>query len=202
MASITLLSDKFDNGDPYTIRVIEDHDIHSCLNIYNYYVNNSAITFATKEPSIEEFSALVNDTKCSFPFLVVASKGKILGYTYAHQLGSRGAFCHSVELSIYLSHNVRTLGLGSKLYEVMERLLVQQGILNLYASIATPVDKEDEYLTCASLKFHQKLGFKVVGTLTKCGYKFGRFYNLTWAEKLIAPHQNYEAPERTPPRYY
>ena len=63
------------------------------------------------------------------------------------------------ELSIYLDHKVRALGIGAKLYEVMEHLLKQQGILNLYACIATPVDKPDEYLTDASLHFHHKQGF-------------------------------------------
>ena len=37
----------------------------------------------------------------------------------------------------------------------------------------------------------------VVGTLNQCGYKFERFYNLTWAEKFIGPHHNHQAPNHT-----
>lgn len=194
-----LFEDKLTDGSSLIIRMASLDDVDSLLTIYNYYVEHTAITFATQKPSTEEFTQLISSTLKDFPFLVAVKEDKPIGYCYAHQLGSRGAFCHSVELSIYLDHKVRALGIGAKLYEVMEPLLKQQGILNLYACIATPVDKPDEYLTDASLHFHHKQGFTVVGTLNQCGYKFERFYNLTWAEKFIGPHHNHQAPKRTKP---
>ena len=138
---------------------------------------------------------------------MAVKEDKPIGYCYAHQLGSRGAFCHSVELSIYLDHKVRALGIGAKLYEVMEPLLKQQGILNLYACIATPVDKPDEYLTDASLHFHHKQGFTIIKVPNQCGYKFERFYDLTrqkihWpstiTKPLIAPSQVYYSKSSKP----
>ena len=61
------------------------------------------------------------------------------------------------------------------------------GVLNLYACIGW-CDEEDEYLTHASPAFHSALGFTLAGTFQKCGYKFGRWYDMIWMEKLIGEH--------------
>lgn len=72
------------------------------------------------------------------------------------------------------------------LYQKLENELKDNGITNLYAYIGTPVKDEDEYLTFNSVKFYKHLGFEQVGEFHKCGYKFDRWYNMVWMEKLIA----------------
>ena len=46
----------------------------------------------------------------------------------------------------------------------------------------------DEYLDFNSEQFHAHLGYTTVGTFHKCGYKFGRWYNMIWMEKMIGEH--------------
>ena len=67
------------------------------------------------------------------------------------------------------------------------------GILNLYACIGYP-ETEDEYLTRNSAGFHAHLGYIKVGEFHKCGYKFGRWYNMIWMEKMIGEHEDRKAP--------
>ena len=69
----------------------------------------------------------------------------------------------------------------------MEQRLKEMGILNLYACIAYP-EVEDEYLDKNSVLFHEHLGYVKVGEFHKCGYKFGRWYNMIWMEKIIGEH--------------
>lgn len=57
-----------------------------------------------------------------------------------------------------------------------------------YACIGYP-EKDDEYLTTNSADFHEHLGLKKVGGFYKCGYKFDRWYNMIWMEKIIGKHQ-------------
>ena len=65
--------------------------------------------------------------------------------------------------------------------------LKRQNILNLNACIAyTPT--ENAYLTNASIYFHESLEYKKVGHFTKCGYKFGTWYDVIWMEKIIGDH--------------
>ena len=70
------------------------------------------------------------------------------------------------------------------MYEALEKELRSRGIVNLYACIADPIT-EDEYLTKNSERFHRAMGYVKVGDFHKCGYKFGRLYNMIWMEKII-----------------
>ena len=80
--------------------------------------------------------------------------------------------------------------MGKKLYKALEQALELQKITNLYACIAYPKE-EDEYLTKNSVEYHQHLGYRMVGEFYNCGYKFGRWYNMVWMEKIIAPHKDH-----------
>lgn len=51
------------------------------------------------------------------------------------------------------------------------------------------LEMNDEYLTMNSIQFHTHLGFTRVGEFHKCGYKFGRWYHMTWMEKIIGEHK-------------
>jgi phosphinothricin acetyltransferase len=87
-----------------------------------------------------------------------------------------------------VDRDARGRGYGRKLYEALEEKLRAQGILNMYACIGSPV-VEDEYLTRNSELFHQHLGFSKVGEFHQCGYKFHRWYNSVWMEKIIGEHR-------------
>ncbi len=58
------------------------------------------------------------------------------------------------------------------------------------ACIAVP-GPEDPYLTDASILFHQKMGFTEVGTFHNSGFKFGRWYDMIWMEKMIGEHTDH-----------
>ena len=60
-------------------------------------------------------------------------------------------------------------------------------ILNMNACISWP-KAEDEYLTKNSVQFHEHMGFRLAGEFHDSGYKFGRWYNVVWMEKMIGDH--------------
>jgi phosphinothricin acetyltransferase len=33
------------------------------------------------------------------------------------------------------------------------------------------------------------MGYRLVGTFNQCGYKFGRWYDMIWMEKMIGAHE-------------
>ena len=67
------------------------------------------------------------------------------------------------------------------------------GIRNLYACISDPI-AEDETLTSASPRFHARMGYEKIGEFHRCGFKFGRWYNMIWMEKLLPGHDGDPAP--------
>ena len=163
-------------------------DAEALLNIYAYYVKNTAITFEYDVPTLEEFKQRITNTLKKYPYLVVVKEGTILGYAYAGVFKNRAAYDWSAEMTIYLKYDAVKCGLGRMLYEALETEMKKRGFLNLYACIGYPIE-EDEYLTRNSAEFHAHLGYQTVGEFHKCGYKFGRWYNMIWMEKLIGEHK-------------
>lgn len=170
------------------IRNASIEDAERILEIYAYYVKNTAITFEYDVPTLEEFQDRIKNIRKRYPYLVIERDGIIQGYAYAGTFVGRAAYDWSCETTIYLDHNAQKRGMGRKIYEALEDRLRQMGILNLYACIGYP-EQEDEYLNRNSADFHAHLGFKKAGEFHKCGYKFGRWYNMIWMEKIIGEHQ-------------
>ena len=170
------------------IRSAEPEDAERLLEIYAYYVLDTAITYEYAVPDPEEFRGRIRNTLAHYPYLVLEEKGVIQGYAYAGPFHSRAAYARCCEVSIYLHRDARKRGFGRMLYEALEERLRAMGMLNLYACIGDPVE-EDEYLTRNSEQFHRHLGFVRVGTFHLCGYKFGRWYNMIWMEKIIGEHR-------------
>ncbi len=88
------------------------------------------------------------------------------------------------------------MGIGRKLHDALEEVLKESGFLNMNACIAYP-EVEDEYLTRNSVEFHSHLGYELIGEFHKCGYKFHRWYNMVWMEKIIGEHTE----EQKKPRF-
>lgn len=176
-----------------TVGNAELKDAERLLEIYDYYVKNTAITFEYTTPTLEEFRGRMGKTMQKYPYLVAEKDGQIAGYAYAGAFVGRAAYDWSCETSIYLDKNARKCGIGKTLYAALEKELKKMGILNMYACIGYP-DNEDEYLTKNSAEFHSHIGFVQVGEFHKCGYKFGRWYNMIWMEKIIGEHKEKQAP--------
>ena len=178
------------------VREATPEDAPRLLEIYAYYVENTAITFEYDVPSVEEFRDRILHIKEKYPYLVIEEDGVIRGYAYAGVFKGRAAYDRSCEMTIYLDREAAGRGpgtgrgLGRKLYEALEEELKARGILNLYACIGVPAaNKEaDEYLNHNSEQFHAHMGYTTVGTFHLCGYKFGRWYNMIWMEKMIGEH--------------
>lgn len=171
-----------------SIRSASVADTESILKIYSHYVKNTAISFEYDVPTMDAFKDRITHTLEKYPYLVAEQNGRIIGYAYGSQFHARAAYSHCAEVSIYVDMDARKCGVGRILYEALEEKLKNQGILNLYACIAY-TDKEDEYLNNNSAEFHAHLGYTEIGRFHKCGYKFGRWYDMIWMEKMIGEHK-------------
>jgi sortase and related acyltransferases len=173
--------------DDISIRFAKPEDAKELLKIYAYYVTDTAISFETEVPSEEEFKLRIEEVLKSYPFIVACKDDEILGYAYLHSFVGRKAYELSAETTIYLNPDKKKMGIGKKLYSVLEDIAKAQNITNLYSCIGY-VDKEDEYLNNNSAQFHEHMGYRMVGKFENCGHKFGRWYHMVWMEKIIGEH--------------
>lgn len=174
--------------DSLIIRSATLDDCRKILEIYSYYVTNTAISYEYTVPSYEEFRQRIAATLEKYPYFVLEKEGEILGYSYAAPFKTREAYRYSVETTIYLKNGLQKKGLGKLLLSALEKELAERGFTNANACIAF-TEPDDEYLNRNSMEFHSHMGYSLVGRFHKCAYKFGRWYDMIWMEKHIGEHR-------------
>lgn len=171
----------------FQIEKVTTKDAAELLKIYGPYVEKTAISFEYEIPSVEEFANRIDQISNRYPYLKVVSDGEILGYAYANTFKARASYDWAVETTIYVREDCKGSGIGRLLYDALEASLKNMGILSMNACIAS-TDKEGVYLTNDSMHFHEKMGFALVGKFHSCGYKFDRWFDMIWMEKMIGEH--------------
>ena len=170
------------------ITVATSTDAADIAIIYAPYVQDTAITFEYEAPGAQEMAERIERISATHPWLVARDpSGVAVGYAYASPYYGRAAYAWCVETSIYVAREKRGHGAGSALYRELERTLAAQGVLNLYACIAT-TSTPDTHLDNGSVTFHTRLGYREIGRFPKCGYKFGRWYDTVWMERDLGEH--------------
>lgn len=159
------------------IRIATEADVPAMLDIYAPYILTTTVTFEYDVPCRRAFTQRFYDITAQFPWLVWEEKGRILGYAYASAPFTRPAYGWCAEPSVYLSRDARGRGIGGKLYAALEAVLLDQGYHLLYALITG----ENE----ASLRFHEKQGYRFLAEFPACGYKFDRCLGVIWMEKRL-----------------
>ena len=167
------------------IRLASADDAEEILAIYAPYVRKTAVTFEYEVPDPGEFRSRIEETLKNYPYLVAAEAGRILGYAYAGAFRKRIAYQHSAEMSIYLDEHCRQHGIGRLLYRELEKRLPEQNVFSAYAGVTTTERENDAFLTDASVRFHEKMGYAKIGEYHLCGYKFDQWYNVAWFEKTL-----------------
>lgn len=159
------------------IRSITDGDIRTCLDIYNYYIENTTITFEEEPLTEAEFLERVTRIKKNYPYIVCVSDGRTIGYAYLDKYSERSAFRFTADLSIYVDKDFRHFGVGAELYRHIEKLAKEAGIRNIISVITSEND--------ASVAFHEKNGFESVGRISDVGFKFGKWLGVDFYRKKL-----------------
>lgn len=160
-----------------SVRVARLDDMERLTEIYAYYVEETNVSFEYEAPTVEEFTERYENIIKKYPYLVAEVDGKIVGYSYAGTFKPRMAYNWCVETTVYLDKECTGSGIGKALYTTLESYLLRQKIKNLYACITHPYS--------VSAEFHTRRGYKKVAHFEKCGYKFGKWHDMIWMEKII-----------------
>ncbi len=159
------------------IRNVTLKDAHQIAAIYNYYILNSIITFEETSIDAVEMSHRITSVITEFPWLVYEIDGQIIGYAYASKWKGRCAYKYSVESTVYLKNGAQAKGVGTQLYTELIKRLKHLKIHSVIGGIALPNQ--------ASIRLHEKLGFKKAAHFKEVGYKFEKWIDVTYWELLI-----------------
>ena len=159
-----------------TIRDAEPTDVTEIARIYNWYVENTPITF--EEQQVSEVVMGQRLGAARHPWLVLAHRGRVLGFAYAGTFRSRSAYRFTAETTIYLARDAQGKGLGTYLYESLIDRLRDTPAHLLMAIIALPNEK--------SIGLHEKLGFEKTGHLKQVGRKFDRWIDVGYWQLTLS----------------
>lgn len=160
------------------IRPCEMKDTASICQIYNYYIENTIVTFEQQPVSIQIMQQRISTGMKNFPWLVCEVDGEVLGYAYASHWKNRAAYEYSVESTIYIMNGRHHSGYGQALYSALLQQL-SHDYHAIIAGIALPNE--------ASINFHQSFGFEKIAQFREVGKKFGRWIDVGYWQK-INPH--------------
>jgi phosphinothricin acetyltransferase len=158
------------------IRTANLEDAAAIAAIYNFYVESSHSTFETETVNESEMRRRVSEILENYPFLVGEENGEIIGYAYAARYKTRAGYRHSVEISVYIKNGIGGKGVGTILYENLFDELKAKPVHAIVAGIALPNE--------ASIRLHEKFGFKKVAHFSEIGFKHGRWIDVGYWEKI------------------
>jgi phosphinothricin acetyltransferase len=156
------------------IRAVEADDAARMAEIYNYYVENTIITFESEPVTPAEFLRRIGAHPEQLPWYVIEDSGIVIGYCYAAPWKQRSAYAHSVETSIYLDKGACGKGLGKRAYSFLIANL--EHVHAIMGGIALPND--------TSIALHEALGFQKVAHFKEVGRKFERWIDVGYWQLL------------------
>jgi phosphinothricin acetyltransferase len=158
--------------EPALIRMAQPGDSQAILDIYAPYVTDTAITFVSQLPSVDEIKAKMLDIEKRYPYLVCSIGDTIVGFAYANQARPHEVFAWNAELSVYIDPEFHGRGIATALYTALFQILKVQGFWNLYAVITLPNE--------ASIALHKHFGFEPLAIHPNEGYKIGAWRDVLW----------------------
>ncbi|MCD8165458.1 MAG: N-acetyltransferase family protein [Bacteroides sp.] len=159
---------EYSETSPYTLRRVVPEDIPAICRIYNHYIEHTAVTFEMEPLSPQQIRERMEECeKQNYPFFVVGKGSLVVGYAYIHQWDRRQAYRSTCEITIYLDKDYTGRGYGRLLYEMLIGEIDKTQVHVLIAGICLPNQ--------ASVRLHEKFGFKQVSHMREIGWKLGEW---------------------------
>lgn len=115
--------------------------------------------------------------EAGYPIIVAEQDHQLLGFASYGQFRQRCAYKSTVEHSVYVDAAFQGKGIGKKL---LLELIEIAGKNEVHVMIGG-IDAENQH----SIDFHQRLGFEECGRIRQVAFKFGRWLDLVFMQKLI-----------------
>jgi phosphinothricin acetyltransferase len=153
------------------IEIMQDEDWPQVKSIYLEGISTKNATFETEVPEWNEWQK----DHLKFCRFVARNGENIMGWAALSPVSGRCIYSGVAEVSVYVSSIARGIGVGKLLLEKLIAGSEKKGIWTLQAGIF-PENK-------ASIKLHNKLGFREVGYREKIGRLDGIWRDVVLLER-------------------
>lgn len=156
----------------FKVRNYRSKDWTSVRAIYRAGIETGIATFETEVKSQEEFEAS-SITGCTI--VAVNAANGVHGWACLWPVSDRCCYSGVAEVSVYIAPNQNRKGLGALLLDELIKRSELKGIWTLQSGVFEA--------NTASIKLHQKCGFRIVGTRERLGQVNGQWHNIVMMEK-------------------
>jgi phosphinothricin acetyltransferase len=160
------------------IRNVKLSDADRIAEIYNYYIENTAVTFDENLVEAKKIRQKIEDILSKgYPFIVYEENEQLIGYAYINTWRPHSAYNITLETTVYLDIRHSGKGLGTKLYEALIEKSREINIHSLIAVISLPNN--------CSRRLHKKFGFQLIGNFKEAGKKFRKLIDVEFWQKIL-----------------
>jgi phosphinothricin acetyltransferase len=149
-------------------------DLPAVRDLYNALISTTTVAWTEEPESLPHREAWFREQqRRGFPVVVAERDGAVVGYAAYADFRGEGkwpGYRHTVEHSIHVRREDWGLGVGRALLGELMTRARRDGIHVMVAAVDG--DNVD------SIRFHERLGFTVVGRLPQVGRKFDRWLDL------------------------
>jgi phosphinothricin acetyltransferase len=158
----------------FSIRPMAPPDWPGVRAVYLEGIATGNATFETEAPQWDRWDA-VHSAACR---LVAENAGAVLGFAALSPVSARRVYAGVAEISVYVAEQARGSGIGGALLRELVRASEAAGFWTLQAGIFPE--------NHASLRLHQKCGFRVLGVRERVGCMAGRWRDVVLLERRSA----------------
>lgn len=169
-----------------SIRPAHVEDLRAILDIYNEAVLNTTASYDYEPHTLEQRTRWFEQhQQQDLPVLVAVNEaGAIIGWGSLSKYREKIGYRYTVEHSVYVARDQRRLGAGRLIVMALVDAARQLGKHVIIGGI----DADNQ----ASLKLHQSLGFEQVAHLKQVGYKFDRWLDVIFVQRILTDVPNPE----------
>ena len=158
----------------------QTNDLPAILDIYNDAVLHTTASWDYEPATLEQRTQwLEQHQQQGFPVLVARGvTNQVLGWGALSKFREKIGYQFTVEHSVYVAAGWRGQGIGR---DIVQALINEASLMGKHVIIGG-VEKSNE----ASLRLHHALGFEQVAQFKQVGYKFDRWLDIIFLQKILA----------------
>ena len=158
-------------------RLATSADVAAIPAIYNEGIADRVATFETEPRTEAQITQQLADKGDRFPTVVAERDGQVVAYAGAGAYRSRPAYAGVAEHSVYVARAARGTGAGRVALDAMCQAYAERGFWKIVSRIFPE--------NTASLRLHERCGFRVVGVYRRHGKLDGEWRDCVIVERLL-----------------
>ena len=162
------------------VRPATEADLQRILEITNHAIAHTTANWSIEPTDLDERCRWFHEhVSRGYPVLVAELEGRVIGFGAYGEFRPKPGYRHTVEHSVYVDANERRHGVGSALLAALIEHATAAGLHVMIGGIASD--------NIASIRLHERFGFEVTGHLRQVGYKFDRWLDLMFLQRILQP---------------